>query len=250
INIAEKGWVSLDVIASGVGGHSSIPPPKTAVGKLAEAIVRIQESPLPGGLSDVTAQMLDGLAPSLPFYQRVIVANRWLFGGLLEQMLGASAMANASMRTTIAPTMLKASLKENVLPIEAVARVNLRLHPRDTPESVLKHFEVVLEDHRDIELKIVRGSNASPIASTTGEGYQAIAINLQRVFGETLVVPGITVGGTDSKHYGEVSDNAYRFIPMLVSPDDLTGFHGTNERISVDNLAGAVQFYLSLIQNL
>jgi len=250
INVAEKGWASLDVIASDVGGHSSMPPSRTAVGKLAEAIVQIQESPLPGGLSGVSGDMLDGLAPHLPFYQRVVVANRWLFGGLLERILGTSAVSNAMMRTTIAPTMLSASLKENVLPIEAVARVNLRLHPRDTPESVQQHFDAALADQEDITLKIVRGSNASRVSSTSAEGYQAIARTLRRVFGEIIAVPGITIGGTDSSHYGQVADDSYRIVPMLVSQDESSGFHGTNERISTVNLEKAVQFYFTLIQDL
>ena len=230
VNVAEKGWASLDVIATDVGGHSSLPPPKSAVGKLAEAIVRIQESPLPGGLSGVSGEMVDGLAPHVPFYQRVILANRWLFGGVLEKMLSSSSFPNAMMRTTIAPTMLSASLKENVLPIEAVARVNLRLHPRDTPESILAHFEAALAGHEDVSLNITRASNASAVASTTAQGYQSIGENLQRVFADVIVVPGITIGGTDSKHYAQVADDAYRIVPMLVSPEESSGFHGTNER--------------------
>ena len=122
INVAEKGWVSMDVIASGVGGHSSMPPPKTAVGKLAEAIVKIQESPLPGGLSGITHEMLNSLGSHFPWYQKIFIANQWLFGGLIERVFAANPSMNAMMRTTSAPTMLSASLKENVLPIEATAR--------------------------------------------------------------------------------------------------------------------------------
>jgi carboxypeptidase PM20D1 len=250
INVAEKGYVSLDLIATGIGGHSSMPPPKTAVSKLAEALVTVQASPLRGGLSGTVGETLDGAAPYLPFYMKLFIANRWLFSGVLESVLGRNPAMNATMRTTIAPTMLSASVKENVLPIEARARVNLRLHPRDTPDSVLAHFESALSAHPDVSVEMIQAAPASSVASTTAEGYQAIARNARRIFGDIIVVPGLTVGGTDSKHYGTVTDDAYRFNPMRVGPEDVAGFHGTNERISVDNLADATRFYIALMKDL
>lgn len=45
------------------------------------------------------------------------------------------------------------------------------------------------------------------------------------------------------------NDNAYRFNPMKITPQDLAGFHGTNERISLENLVRATRFYIELIKN-
>jgi carboxypeptidase PM20D1 len=249
INVAEKGYVSIDIVATGAGGHSSMPPKKTAVGKLAEAIVKIQESPFSGGLSGISGEMMDQLGPYLPFSQRILMSNRWLFGSIVERGLSSSPAMNASMRTTIAPTMLSASPKENVLPIEARATINLRLHPRDTPESVEQHFNNVLEGFDDVTVKVLHGNNASPVASSTSAGFQSLAASVRAVFGDVIIVPGITVAATDSRHYVSVSDNAYRFNPMQVGTEDIAGFHGTNERVSVENLGKAVQFYQSVISN-
>ena len=249
INVAEKGYVSIDIVATGAGGHSSMPPEKTAVGKLAEAIVKIQESPFSGGLSGISGEMMDQLGPYLPFSQRILMSNRWLFGSIVERGLSSSPAMNASMRTTIAPTMLSASPKENVLPIEARATINLRLHPRDTPESVEQHINNVLEGFDDVTVKVLHGNNASPVASSTSAGFQSLAASVRAVFGDVIIVPGITVAATDSRHYVSVSDNAYRFNPMQVGTEDIAGFHGTNERVSVENLGKAVQFYQSVISN-
>ncbi len=249
INVAEKGYVSIEIIATGVGGHSSMPPKKTAVGKLAEAIVKIQESPFAGGLTGISGEMMDQLGPYLPLSQRIFMSNRWLFGSLVEEGLSSSPSMNASMRTTIAPTMLSASPKENVLPIEAKARINLRLHPRDTPESVERHFNEVLEGFEDVSVVLRHGTNASPVASSSSAGFELLAASVRQVFGDVIVVPGITVAATDSRHYVAVSDNAYRFNPMQVGREDIAGFHGTNERVSVENIGKAVQFYQSVISN-
>ena len=67
-----------------------MPPPKTAVNRLAEALVTLQASPLPGGIEGLAAETFDGLAPYLPFAPRIIFANRWLLGGMLESQLAAN----------------------------------------------------------------------------------------------------------------------------------------------------------------
>ena len=249
INVAEKGYLTIDLVAKGVGGHSSMPPPETAVGVLAAAIVRLQENPMPGGIDGVTAESLDALAGYMPFLPRLVFANRWLFGGLLESQLAAGGASNAVLRTTIAPTMLEGSVKENVLPIEAVGTVNFRLHPRDTKEDVIAHVERVVDDER-VEIRVRRDGNpSSEVSSATSAGFRAIARAMGQVFGPVAVVPGLTVGGTDSRHYGQIADDAYRFNPMVVTQADTAGFHGTNERISIENLAQDTRADAQILRN-
>jgi carboxypeptidase PM20D1 len=80
-------------------------------------------------------------------------------------------------------------------------------------------------------------------------GFQIIQRTLRQVFPEVLVAPGLTVGGTDSEHYAELSTNVYRFMPVRVRPEDVKRFHGVNERISVKDYAGSVKFYYHLVRN-
>lgn len=249
INVAEKGYLTIELVARGAGGHSALPPPETAVGQVARAVHALQRTPLPGGLDGVSGEMFDALARNMSFGARLLFANRWLFGPVLERRLAASPASNALLRTSTAPTMIAGGVKENVLPIEASATVNFRLHPRDTPESVLAFVKKTVADER-LETKVLRAGRASVVASADSPAYRAIAAAARRAFGDIVVAPGITVGGTDSKHYGTVSDNAYRFNPITVGPQDLTGFHGTNERIAVENLVRATRFYIELMRTL
>jgi carboxypeptidase PM20D1 len=249
INVAEKGSVTVDLVATAVGGHSSMPPPETAVGILAGAIVRLQDAPLPGGLDGVAGDMFGALARYMPFERRLLFANLWLFGGWLEGGIGRSAFGNAMIRTTTAPTMLRGGIKSNVLPTEAVATVNFRLHPRDTPEGVVEHIRLAIDDPR-VEIRARPGGRAaSAVSSATSEGFAALARASRSTFGDVIVVPGITIGGTDSKHYGGVARDTYRFNPMLVTQSDVASFHGTNERISIDNLQKATAFYVRLLRD-
>lgn len=250
INVAEKGSMTLDLTAHGPGGHSSIPAAELSVDILAQALVNLRKHPVPGGLEGLTTETLEGIALDGPWALRVLVANQWMFGGLIESMLAADSRTNALLRTTTAPTMLRAGIKTNVIPPSATATVNFRLHPRDTPQSVKAHVIAAIDDERvDVE---IRGdgmsSSASAVSSRDSEGYRTIAKVARQVFGDLIVVPGLTVGGTDSKHYSRVADDSYRFAYMLASLDDSAGLHGTNERIAIDNLIKGTSAYYLLMK--
>jgi carboxypeptidase PM20D1 len=178
-----------------------------------------------------------------------LAANQWLFGGLIEKQLSSNARTNALLRTTTAPTLLQAGIKTNVVSPTATGTVNFRLHPRDTPESVKAHVISAIDDER-VEVDMRSGgmsSLASKVSSREGDGYRLIAQVARQIYGDLIVVPGMTAGGTDSKHYSRVADDSYRFQFMMVSPGDISGFHGTNERVAIENLVkGTGAYYLLL----
>lgn len=248
INLAEKGYLTVQLIATGAGGHSSMPPPETAVGILSEAVVKLQNAPFPGGLDGVTGQMFDAIGRDLPFVQRLLFANRWLFGGVLESVLAGAKTTNAMLRTTTAPTMLRGSVKENVLPIKAVGTVNFRLHPRDSIDDALAYIAKTIDDKR-IEIKVLTANPASKVASSTSAGFELLARTSRQIYGNIVIAPGLTIAGTDSVHYQTVADDSYRFNPMVVGPKDIEGFHGTNESISIANMVHATAFYRTIMEN-
>ncbi|WP_226666048.1 M20 family peptidase [Microbulbifer aggregans] len=246
INVAEKGYMTVDLVAHGRGGHSSMPPKETAVDTLAHALVKLDESPIPGGLEGTSGQMFDAIAPHMPFSKKLLFANRWLFGGLIDSALKSQPSTAAMLHTTVAPTMLSGSVKENVLPIDAVATVNLRVHPRDSIEQLEAYLKRVIDDER-VDVITRQAQAASRVSSADAEGFHAIAHSATSTYGPVVIAPGLTVGGTDSRRYAQVADNSYRFNPMLVTREDVHGFHGTDERISIDNMAKATVFYKDLI---
>ncbi len=64
------------------------------------------------------------------------------------------------------------------------------------------------------------------------------------------MAPGLVIGATDSRHFVNVTENSYRFLPMRLGPKDLKRIHGTDERIAVDNYLEIVRFYIQLLQNI
>ena len=246
INVAEKGIMNLLIVAKAKGGHSSTPPKKTAVTILADALIKLENEPLPGSLEGLSAVMFDEVSKHMPFGYRFLFANRWLFGGLLDSQMSSTPVINAMIRTTTAPTMLSGSIKSNVLPIEATALINFRLHPRDSIESVTEHVRRVVGSDQ-VEVRALGGMEASGVSSWESPGYEIIASSLSKVYGEVVSVPGIMIAASDTRHYSKVADNSFRFNPFSIVPEDMTGFHGTNESIAVDSFIAGIKTYVDII---
>jgi carboxypeptidase PM20D1 len=89
-------------------------------------------------------------------------------------------------------------------------------------------------------------SRVSPLASAQ---YVLINRTIREVFSDAVVAPGTVIGATDARHYQDLSDHVYRFSPVRAGLEDLSRFHGTNERIGIDNYLEAVRFYVQLARN-
>ncbi len=247
INVAEKGMMELMIVAKSKGGHSSTPPQKTAVTILAEALVKLQNEPLPGSLEGLSATMFNEVSKHMPFGYRFLFANRWLFGGMLDSQLSSIPVINAMIRTTTAPTMLNGSVKSNVLPIEATALINFRLHPRDTIESVIDHVRRVVGSE-ELEVRPLGGKEASSISSWKSPGFKIVSSSLEKIYGEIIPVPGLMIAASDTRHYSKIADNSFRFNPFYIVPEDMTGIHGTNESIEVDSFISGIKTYVEIIR--
>jgi carboxypeptidase PM20D1 len=250
VGIAEKGYVTVALTAQAEGGHSSMPPAETAVGILAAALTRLEHRQMPRAIRGPTAAMFDFLGPELPFGSRLVVANRWLFGGILARRFGATPQGNAMLRTTTAPTVLQAGVKENVLPSSARALVNFRILPGDSVGSVIEHVRQAVQDSRisaqPLEATL---SNPSAVTSVDAEPFQLLARTIRQVIPGAVVTPWLVVGATDSRHYARLTPNVLRFVGAAIGKEDLRRVHGTDERVGVQAYADAVRVYLQLLKN-
>jgi len=247
IGIAEKGYAEIEITARAPGGHSSLPPREGAIGRIARAVIRLEENPMPANMETIAGRTLDSLAPHVEGFQGQALRHRRLLGPIVERILARKPATDALLRTTTAVTILRGGVKSNVLPHSATATVNFRLLPGDTLEAVEAHVRRTVDDP-ELEIRVLRGSEASRVSSTDSEGYRTLASAISRVFPDAAIAPGLVLGGTDSKHYARVADDAYRFGPLELSLEDTKRLHGVNERIAVSNHARAIDFYETLIR--
>lgn len=250
INAAEKGYLTLKLTARQPGGHSSMPPKQTTVGRLARAVARVQDAPMPARLGPPVTDMLDRLAPEMAFGQRLALANRWLFGPAIQASFAGNPARGALIRTTTAPTVFQAGIKDNVLPTEASALINFRLLPGDRIDDVVRHVRRAVDDP-GIEIAPASGFNseASTPAPLEGPAWNLLALTAGEVFPQALVGTGLVIGATDARLYEGVFEARYNFSPFVLDAADLATIHGTDERIAVDNYLGMIRFYVRLLQN-
>jgi carboxypeptidase PM20D1 len=138
IGIAEKGLMDLEYRVVSGGGHASAPPVHTPVGELAAACKRVEDHPFPMHLTKPAAEMFDTLGRRSSFLYRMIFANLWCFGPVLDAMCKKSGgELNALLRTTVAFTQMQGSKASNVIPPSASLVSNIRLNPEDTMESAV-----------------------------------------------------------------------------------------------------------------
>ena len=250
VGIAEKGYLSIELSVEDKGGHSSMPPRHTAVGVLAKAITRLENHPFPADLT-MLSQTLEYVADRMPFAKRVIVTNPWLFGPLVKYLMSQSPETDASIRTTIAATMISGSTKDNILPQKATAVINFRIIPGETSATVMARVKEVIDDPRVKLSPLEDGDNPSPVSSTRSPSYAILVQTIVQTAGEKdlTVAPFLDLGASDARFYARISKDVYRFLPIALVNEDLKRMHGTNERISTKDYPRMIQFYAQLIRN-
>jgi len=210
----------------------------------------VQDAPLPTRLESPVTDMLDRLAPEMPFAQRMAIANRWLFGPLLRKNFSKTPITNAMVRTTTAPTIIRAGIKDNVLPSEAYAVINFRLLPGDTVQDVEDHIRKTVADE-GVEISRDAGfaNDPSPVADIRSPSFAVIAKTVNEVFPDTVVSTGLVIGATDLRNYAGLYEHRYNFAPFRIRAEDLQRIHGHNERLNVRDYARGIEFYRRLIRN-
>jgi carboxypeptidase PM20D1 len=247
LGTSEKGYLSLDLTVEKSGGHSSQPAKETAIDILAAALLKIRENPFDASISESTQGFLDYIGPEMPFLQKVIFANQWLFEGLIMGIYEKSPTGNAVMRTTAVPTIIDAGIKDNVVPTIAKATVNFRLLPGDEIKDVTEQVRKKINDER---VKITNANSflaeASAVTPTNSFAFKKVNETIKKTSANTLVAPLLLIGGTDSRHFGEVSTGIIKFSPMI----DPIGFHGIDERVSLESYRMAMWFYEQLLSDM
>jgi carboxypeptidase PM20D1 len=250
IGIAEKGKVALEIIATGPGGHASMPYIPTAIGALGDAIRRLERHQPAPRLEGATRRLFEYVGPEMSLVGRAVFANMWLFGWLTERKLVARPETNALVRTTVATTMIDGGVEEDLLPTVARAVVNVRILPGDSIAGVVEHVRRVIDDD-SISIHALRETAFEPsrVSDVESQSFRALQRTVHEVFPDVIVALSLTPASTDARHYESLAADSYRFLPMRVTRDDLKRVHGTNERIAVGNYAEIVLFYARLIRN-
>ena len=249
IGIAEKGMMNAQYRTRSAGGHASAPKPHTPVGVLSAACKRVEDHPFKSHIEGPAAEMFDTLGRYSTVLYRVIFANMWCFGWVLDLLAKTSGgEMNALMRTTVAFTQMEGSSARNVIPPEARMVSNIRLNPSDSVGSALEYLQKTVNDP-NVEITVLESFEPSPISEIDCPAWDKVASAVAETWRGCVVSPYLMVQCSDSRHYGRLSNHVYRFSAMDMSAEERATIHGNNERIRLESIAKAVEFYIRLMKN-
>jgi len=255
IGVTEKGHLTLKLKATTQAGHASTPSNQTAIGALSLAIATLENNPFPQHL-DMVEFMMSFVGDEMPFLDRMMLANTWLFGKAVKRKMSAKPITDANTRTTIAPTMIHAGTAENVLPATAEALINLRIYPGETVrETYERVYDLVADETLEVlpaHGETLEGEHTwepTEISNIDSPQFRLLSRLARSAYPRALVAPFMMNGATDARHYTDLSRHIFRFTPMVLSHEDQETVHGVNERLSFENAARMVGFMQALILN-
>ena len=248
IGIAEKGMMNAQFRTVSAGGHASAPKPHTPVGILSAACKKVEDHPFKMHLTKPVAEMFDTLGRHSTFLYRMIFANLWSFGWVLDLLgkTGGGEM-NALLRTTVAFTQMEGSSARNVIPPEAKMVANMRLNPADSVDGALAYLRKTVGNDA-VEVTALESFEPSRVSRTDCEGWEKVSAAVAENWPGCIVSPYLMVQCSDSRHYGRISDKVYRFSAMDLTSQERATIHGNNERIRLETICKAVSFYIRLMR--
>lgn len=246
VQIAEKGVSTIKLTARGQPGHASAPRDDNAVVRIARAIARIGSHRSPPGALALARRYLAAFPPrALRLDGRTVEDLTDLeMEDLLYQLAGGSRIQNM-LRNTFVPTMVNAGLGQNVIPPQCEAYVDVRSVPGVSGDDILEEIAAVIDDSL-VMLDLVKSSIGTESPADT-ELFDALrgAVFAERP--EAIVVPFLTSGGTDCKHFRPHDVVCYGHIPFELDDSETERIHGVDERVSLENLERGLRILLRTI---
>jgi acetylornithine deacetylase/succinyl-diaminopimelate desuccinylase-like protein len=246
ISTADKTSMSLVLTARGTSTHSSMPRPDSAIFRLSKAMAKLSEFDMKPELTASTREFFLTLAktsepPMSTYFYNLVNSKDPALVEQADREISKDYLLHAIMRNTIAPVLMNAGFRSNVIPGSAEATINVRAIPGTTPEDVIAVFKRVIGDP-DVEVTTPRTSIAGlepnrPLESTTSTDlYRALVASAGKVWPGVPVTPYLFQAGTDAAAWRSRGVPVYGIYPYPISNEDLTRMHGNDERVPVASL--------------
>lgn len=250
VGVTEKGILDVELSTEDSGGHASTPHSRGATARLARAVVRLDENPLPASLPNPTVEMFGRLASAARFPARLVFRNMGLFRRPLTTVLARmGGEPGALTRTTVAVTQLRGSSAANVLASRATANANIRIAVGDTVEGTVRRLKRIIRDP-SVSLRVVEGNEPSPVSATDNDQFALLAKTITAVFPDAAPAPYVMLAGTDSRRFTGICDAVYRFAPFRMDRQARASIHGDNESLGVETFGEGILFYVRLLRSL
>lgn len=257
VEATEKLYADFHVTATNPGGHSSLPTPDNAIYHVADALSRLERSPFPFELNEVTRAELTTRATLVQGQEaediRAILKTPPDPAAM--QRLSAKPVYNATMRTTCVATMMSAGHAPNALPGRAQANINCRILPGHSQEEVRQDLIRIFADPtltvdyvNNAGEVLGKGSDraAAPPPPLNEAVFKPLRETVQTMWPGLTILPEMETGASDSIYTMAAGMPSYGFNGMAIEEGDERA-HGRDERLGIESYYAGVEFqYLYL----
>jgi acetylornithine deacetylase/succinyl-diaminopimelate desuccinylase-like protein len=256
VQTLEKIPRAIELTARGVAGHGSVPLQSNPVAHLAAAVGRVAAWKPPININETTGAYFKRLAAiSSPDeaerYRNVLNPDPSVSGPADDYFLEHEPRHASMLRTSISPTIINAGYRVNVIPSEAKATLDVRVHPDEDPETVLAAVRQVVNDPA-IEVAWA-ARDVRPHGSTrlNTDAFAAIERNVTKHY-DAPTLPTMSTGATDMAYLRAKGMQCYGIGPATDIEDGPKGFgaHSDQERILESELHRFVRFHYDVVAEL
>lgn len=254
IQTAEKIPCVISLVATGPGGHASVPLDGMAIARLSRALSAITSSRLPLTLSPTTRAFFSRLAeiwtePEIAAAMTNLASSDPRMVAEAESVLAREPRFDAVLRDTIVPTVVSAGTRHNVIPASAEATLSLRLLPGHRPEEVVAELSRRIEDPA-VRLTISSRGTDAPASDFESPMFRAMESALTSLDPHIVAVPYLSAGATESAYLRSHGIQCYGILPFPLSDDDESRMHGDDERLSLEAFRFGQDFLFEAVRRL
>jgi acetylornithine deacetylase/succinyl-diaminopimelate desuccinylase-like protein len=256
IGTTEKEPRPIELIVTGPAGHGSVPNQNSAVLAVAAAVGRIGSWKPPLRLNETTASYFKQLATlsdatTAQRYRDLLNPDPKVHGPVEEWMLVNEPAHWSMTHTSLVPTIMTTGFRYNVIPSEAKATIDVRLHPDENQDAFLDQVRKVVNDPK-VEVRWFRDRYRPAGGSRLNtEAFTVIEAQIKKHY-DTATLPTMGTGATDMAQIRSKGIQCYGIGPALDSEDGQKGFgaHSDQERILVAELHRFVRFQSDVVMEL
>jgi acetylornithine deacetylase/succinyl-diaminopimelate desuccinylase-like protein len=235
--------------ARGTSGHGSQPRTDNPIVHLAAAVAKFATWQPPMRLNDTTRaffQRLAALSPPEEAFLYTHLEDPVLSPLVQEKLRTSSIMYNSMLRTSISPTIFKGGFRQNVIPGDALATLDVRALPDEDMTNFVHLLREVINDAAVEVVPAGAGRPATPPSRFDTEMFAALERAQKSVFPEAVTLPIMLTGATDSAQLRAKGVQAYG-VGSVVSEGETSRVHGNDERLSIAGLGRFLEFlYLAV----
>jgi acetylornithine deacetylase/succinyl-diaminopimelate desuccinylase-like protein len=254
ISTADKGAAQIVLTARGTSTHSSMPRPDNAIFTLSRAMAKLADYDTKVQLTPSTKQFFLTLAktsapPASDDFRTIATSTDPAAVARADRAVSRDPLIHSLLRNTIAPVLMSAGFRANVIPSSAEATINVRTIPGTNLDDLVREIRQAIADPR-VEVTLGPGGGLAPSEPSpeTNELFQALDREARATFPGVEVTPYLFQAGTDAGAWRSRGVPVYGIYPYPITADELTRMHGNDERVSVESLRqGTQMIYRALV---